>query len=481
VRFDDYGNTHPSEALKSVISNYIVGSGSTPAEKVASGALKLTPRILNHTPTAWSPRAGFAWDPTGKGLWTIRGGFGVYHDFITNGELSVPLRQNPPAYAIPTFRSGTALAPIFSVGTSDTFPFGYTVPAVPASTLDSHGGVAGYQFTIGATDPNLKEPTTYNYTIGIQRQLGRHLVVGGNYSGSQSRDLLEGSVYTITANNDVNRFAGDLIQNKNTLHRLDPSFGAINYTVNGNKSSYNAFIGTVTGRFGRSSFQASYTRSNVRDYGLQYPDSTNITQYEGPANFNVPNRFSITESIDLPRLAHRNRILQEVAGGWVLSGTAVFESGFPFTVYTSAAFNPSLDAAGNVIGLKAGSGDYNGDGYNYDFPNVPSTGYSQSTSRHDYLNGLFSASAFGTPTLGTEGNAKRNQFRGPGFANWDLGLLKNLPITERLKIQLRFEFFNVLNHPNLNGINSDLSSASFGKSTSTFNARYLQVGAKIQF
>src|SRR4029079_4209742 len=112
-------------------------------------------------------------------------------------------------------RSGTPLAPLFSLGTSDTFPFGYQVPALPASTLDSHGGVVGYQFGIGSMDVNLKEPTTYSYSVGVQRQLGRRFVASANYSGSRSHNLLEGPPFTTA--NDVNRFAGDLIQNKNTL------------------------------------------------------------------------------------------------------------------------------------------------------------------------------------------------------------------------------------------------------------------------
>jgi hypothetical protein len=482
LRFDNFGNTHPSQALHSVINNFILGSGATQAQQVANGQLEQTNHILNREPTAFDPRIGIAWDPTGKGVWSVRGGFGVYHDWLTNGELSVPLRPNPPAYAQPTFRPGTNAAPIFSLGTSDVFPFGYTLPILPSSPLDSHGGIVGDQLGIGGTDPNVKEPIIYNYTIGVQRLLGSHFVVGALYSGNQSPDLVLGNVTSISPNYDINRYAGDLIANDNVLHRLLPSFGAINYTKNGDKSGYNAFIATVTGKFGsRDSFQASYTRSNVHDYGYQFPDANvSPSTYEGPTSFNVPNRLSITENMGLPLLSNANAVLRTVVGDWQLSGTFIAETGFPFTVYTSAAFLP-VTTNGVVTGLATGSGDYNGDGYNYDFPNVPSTGYSQPTDRQSFLHGLFPASAFGIPQLGTEGNEQRNRFTGPGLVQWDTSLMKNFSFTERLKLQLRFEFFNVLNHPNLNGIVSDLSSASFGKSTSTLVPRYLQIGAKIQF
>lgn len=482
VRFDNFGNSHPSKALHSVIDNFILGSGSTQAVQVANGQLKQTDHILGRQPTAFIPRVGIAWDPTGKGVWSVRGGFGVYHDWLTNGELSVPLRFNLPTYAQPAFRNGTALAPIFSLGTSDVFPFGYTVPILPVSTLDSHGGVAGYQFGIGGTDPNLKEPIVYNYTIGVQRLLGRHFVVGGLYSGNQSPSLVLGNVTSLGANYDINRYAGDLIANANVLHRLLPSFGALNYTKNGDKSGYNAFIATVSGKFGsRETFQASYTRSNVHDYGYQFPDANvSPSQYQGPSSYNVPNRLSITENLGLPLLRNTNAVLRTVAGDWQLSGTFIAETGFPFTVYTSGAFLPVI-GNGVVTGLAANSGDYNGDGYNFDFPNLPSTGYAQPKDRQSFLHGLIPASAFGIPQLGTEGNEQRGRFTGPGLVQWDTSIMKNFSFTERIKLQLRFEFFNVINHPNLNGVVSDLSSASFGKSTSTLVPRYLQIGAKIHF
>jgi hypothetical protein len=97
------------------------------------------------------------------------------------------------------------------------------------------------------------------------------------------------------------------------------------------------------------------------------------------------------------------------------------------------------------------------------------------------LHGLFPASAFPIPTIGTEGNEKRNLFNGPGYADTDMGLLKNIPVKEIVRLQLRFEFFNLFNRPNLSGFTNDLSNAQFGKVTSTFNPRYIQLGAKLSF
>jgi hypothetical protein len=482
-RFDNFGNPHPSKALGSVLSNFYLGTGSDQLTQVSNGSLKNTSNVYNNSPKAFAPRAGLAWDPTGRGMWAVRGGIGLYHDWFTNGELTVPLRANLPTYSLPTFLAAQGTKPIFSVGTSPTYPFGYTLVTQPPSVLDSHGGVVGQQNSIGGTDPNLKEPNILNYTIGVERQLGKHIVAGVNYAGSQAYNLPEGNVSTINANNDVNRVAGNLIVNNNVLVRPNKSFGAINYTKNGNRSSYNAFIATLTGRFGsRDTFQTSYTHSQAYDYGQQYPDANvDISQYRGPTAFNVPNRFSLSESVELPSFESRGLIVKALAGGWVVSGAVILESGLPFTVLTTATFQPTFDAANHVNGLKAGSGDYNGDGYNYDFPNIPASGYSQPTDRQSYLHGLFPASAFSIPTIGTEGNEKRNLFNGPGYANTDMGLLKNIPIKEGIRFQFRADFFNLFNRPNLSGFINDLSNSQFAKATSTFNPRYIQLGAKISF
>lgn len=146
LRFDYFGNPYPSSALKSVISNFRLGSGATLTEQVASGGLKLTSQVYDSTPKTFSPRVGVSWDPTGSHKYVVRGGVGVYHEWFTNGELTVPLRANPPAYANPTFFSTQGIAPVFALGTSAVYPFNYPIPAVPAGCAGRPRSLLGVSY-----------------------------------------------------------------------------------------------------------------------------------------------------------------------------------------------------------------------------------------------------------------------------------------------------------------------------------------------
>ena len=484
IRFDDFGNPYPSSALGSIISNFKLGSGSTITQQVAGGTLQVTNKVYNSAPKAFSPRVGVSWDPTGSHKNVVRGGIGVYHEWFTNGELTVPLRANPPAFANPTFFASQGVPPIFGLGTSATYPFNFPIPTLSPGVPDAHGAYSGFPTAnIGGTDPDLKIPIIVNYSVGIERQIGAHLTAGVNYSGSFARNLPEGDISTISANNDINRTSGSYIANKGKLVRPLTSFGAINYTRNGNQSHYNAFIATINGRFGsRDTFQASYTRSSAIDYGTQYADVlAPRSTYQGPSNFDTPNHFSLSESLKLPSIKRWNPVARAVTNGWVLSGSVILQSGTPFTALTTATFQPTLDGSGNVIGLKTGSGDYNGDGYNYDYPNAPAFGYSQPRDRQSYLKGLFPASAFTIPSLGSEGNEQRNRYRGPGYANTDFSVLKSFPVKEWGQFEFRADAFNLFNRPNLTGMVADLSNGSFGKATTAFNARYFQLAGRLNF
>jgi hypothetical protein len=134
--------------------------------------------------------------------------------------------------------------------------------------------------------------------------------------------------------------------------------------------------------------------------------------------------------------------------------------------------------------LAPGSGDYNLDGTGYDVPNLPSTNYTGSHSRKAYLNGLFTAADFPTPAIGTEGNEPRNIYRNPGMVQVDASLLKNnhLPwLGEQGNLQLRFDFINLFNHPNLGAVDPNMGDAAFGTVTTALPSRQLQLGLKLQF
>jgi hypothetical protein len=254
------------------------------------------------------------------------------------------------------------------------------------------------------------------------------------------------------------------------------------YNYGWNTINYNALILTVRRRAGtKGTFQASYTHAGANDYGTNFPDQHMIPSYKANSDWDVRNRFSFSGMYNLPSLAHAPLAVRTLAGGWELTSVIILQSGYPFTVYTSAPFAGVVDESGSVIGFAPGSGDFNADGYNYDFPNAQTQGVSGGHSRQDYLRGLFAPTDFPVPTPGTEGTEKRNTYRGPGFANADFGLIKNTHVREHMNLQLRFEFFNAFNRVNLQGVDADLSSGTFGQSTSTYNPRIIQLGVRVEF
>ncbi|MGB7844932.1 MAG: carboxypeptidase regulatory-like domain-containing protein [Candidatus Acidiferrum sp.] len=481
LRWDDFGNPYPLAGT--TLANFHLGPGLTLNDQIANGFMIKQNNVFNHTlADSFSPRVGFSWDPTGSATWVVRGGFGIFHDWTTLGNDENGLKGNPPGFVVPAFFRGSATPPIFALGTNKTTPAGFPYPALAGSTLDSHGGVVGSQFSVGGIDTNLGSPVTYNYTVTVEKKIARDFVASVGYSGSQSRNLIIGSgqVSNTSYGVDINRFAGDLIANYPTPKRLNPSFGSITYAQNGAKGGYNAVILAVRGHISRRGyFNASYTRSSSKDDAQIYPTFTNLQQYYAQSIWDAPNRISFSYSYEIPGVGPDNKFAHALTDGWVFSGITIFQSGTPFVVYTGASFQSILNGSGQVVGLAPGSGDYNADGFNYDFPNVAS--YAQPTSRSAFLNGLFPAGNFPAPTLGSEGNERPYPFRGPNYYNWDVSLAKNTQIYERLSLQLRFDYFNVFNRVNLQGVDSNLQDSTFGKSTSQFNPRWLQLGVSLRF
>jgi hypothetical protein len=261
--------------------------------------------------------------------------------------------------------------------------------------------------------------------------------------------------------------------------RYNPSFGVINYTQNDRVSNYEGVTFNLRGRVKRGFLDASYTRSSSKDDASAYPTSVDPHQYYGPSPWDAPNRFSLSFNYELPGLRNGAGFVGHLTGGWGLSGTSIYQTGYPFTVYTSAVYNGLAYVAG-ADAHTAVTGDYNADGDDMDFPNV--TTYAQGTSRSAYTAaGIFSAGQFTVPTPGNEGNERYNAFRNPPFIQSDVTAYKNTHITERLNFQLRFEFYNLFNHPNFYNTNGNLTAGNFGEYGSQTLPRWWQIGGKLTF
>lgn len=456
---------------------FTLGSGATFAQQVASGTMQVRGDgyFANNTPSGFAPRIGLAWDVFGNGSTSIRAAYGIFHSRVANLSYATSggANTNAPAFGSPSLniqQPGTQFS--YQLGSAG----GYYFPPPPGFSfqIGPAGNIVGTRVSVGGMDSNPKQPTTEDYTFTIQRRLGRNFIAEADYLGTRSTHL-----YTQT---DINRYAGNLIATNGSLTRLNPYFGSIIYGQTVGNSTGNIFSFLVARRFAHGwSSQAIFTKGRALDAvssndngtanGERIVDVANIRGMWGRADFDVRNRLALDAVWEIPT-PFRSGILKQTLGNWRLSNTAIFQSGLPFTVYTSASYSSG--------------GDYNADGYNYDQPNTPTFGNFVSVSRSAFLNGVFNKSDFPVPAKGQEGNLGRNTFEGPGLANVNTNAIKVIHIPwfmghEGATLEVRGEIANLFNRVNLSAPSSDLSSSLFGKSTGQGRPRTIQVGMRIAF
>jgi hypothetical protein len=421
-----------------------------------------------------APRLSFAWDPTNDGVMSIRGGVGRFYERMSN-QIWDSEHQNLPGYGSTSVTIFQPVKPRFALGASPTLPYGFPYPIGLTAGVNQHGGLLNGTASVVSADSDM--PTMYldNWFVGVQRGLGRHMVVEANYIGSRGRNMY----YRW----DINRFNGDLLDGR--LDRILPGFAAINYAQAVDESHYNGLALGV--RVSRSDLNlgVAYTlgkaidRSSSATVGpaTQRPDAYGpADQDEGPSDFDTRHKLAVSLNYELP--SPSGGAAKAILGGWQLAGVLIAQSGTPFSVFCGRGFVPVRNAAGAIVG---NSGcDYNADGTNYDRPNVPAFGDSKSGSNDDFVNGLFRASDFPVPALGQPGTLGRNTFTGPRYFNVDLALVKSFQVS-RADLQLRLEAFNAFDTVNfLNPVN-DLSNPLFGRSTGVLPGRIIQVSGRIAF
>ena len=451
MRWDYFGVVGEKKNLLSNITSIspAAGTGTFTLTQVGQPGLS---QLYNPDKKDFAPRVSLAWDVTGKGKTVIRAGYGMFFDSFSQdmvlGHLPyAPFFDPGPAY------NNIGPAAILSTGAAGGAIVAGSPVYAPTTTCSFECDVFGF-------DRNIKTPYMENYNLNIQQQISSKTVLQLSYVGSQGHRLWRFIDVSQPGTAAIN--AADLACNcindfSNAARPLAGNpYGAF-YVLQENssgKSNYNSLQASfrVTGWHGVTSI-VNYAWSKSLDNSsdgedfepnaAQPNDSTRPNLEYGPSNFNLPHRFTWIFGYDLP---HMNGGLQKLRNGWGMNSSATLQSGQPFQ------FNYNFQD------------DFSGSGNAFDRPDLvgPIVYHPHDPSNYVDLSAFaipctITTAAQASPT-GTAfdcvpgsrhfGNLGRNALHGPTFKQWDLAVYKNTAITERLKMQLRAEFFNVLNHPN---------------------------------
>jgi len=465
LRWEDYH--HATENFHQ-FSSFIFGTGSTLGQEIANGSMQLRPDPWHSRNFNFAPRFGYSWNPRAR--WVIRGGFGVTYDRMPNGDWE-GLADNPPAgpafATVGLFNGNTPV--VYGLGGTGPY-YGFPVDTALATGLNAQNGIAGQQIGVAAVDPNLKVPYVYNWLQGVQLEISPAWMVEADYIGTAAHHQ--------AWINNIDRFDGDLLTGA-TFTGFTPSFSSIGYLQSRANSTFNALSFTVRHPLThRLSLNAVYTWSKAIDNtdsdGSDAVDINNVQAERGVAGFDHAQKFVAYAIWELPALNSQSSLVRQVAGGWQLSPIVTAQSGAPFNVFCGKSF----DAANPSQGC-----DWNADGTNNDRPDAPSFGLTISNPGNSkFIQGVFPASAFPAPAVGTLGGLGRNVYIGPGFFGTDLSLRKTFTLySERWKLQFRADAFNLFNRVNLTGVDGNLADGTFGQSTATYNSREIQLGLKLSF
>ncbi len=460
---------------------------------VSNGVLETNPHVgssvftQNNAIRLFSPRVGLAWQPFENGKTAIHAGFGTYYSLIDN--LSYLLNSLPPyngsaSYSKVPLPSLLPIAP----GVAPPPSCGPGVP-MPCTIFAPQG-----------VQSNAKTPTVEEWNFTLEQQLSQNTVLRVAYVGSFGfHQLLSVDPNTIPAqtcssprgcsSGGVGTVVGHVPEGAQYIPigtRPNPYLsGGFFWYTEGN-SSYNALQADVSHRLAHGlQFRANYTWSKNLDMnsGLTGAQANNQAQMIldrndlprdwGLASLNITSQGSISASYELP-FGHGQPWLGDAHGfagrlisGWQLNGIANLLTGFPFTP---------------LIGSNR-SGD--GDTRNPDRPSLNASFTGPVVSNNP--NQWFNPNAFVLPTAGTYGNLGRGVYTGPGLADLDVSLFKNIALSEKLNLQFRSEFFNIVNHANFGTPNSTVFangtiSASAGLITTTAtNSRQIQLALKLIF
>lgn len=429
------------------------------------------PNLLDRQPTLGrlyqnpganlSPRGGFAWNVTGDGRTSLRGGYGLYFNTNNQQNLIVTI-TNPPFTPRPVIANPTFPTPPFNrAGATSIRPIQFDV----------------------------EYPRVHIWNLSVQRELPWQTVATVSYAGSRGKHLLR--------SNDVNT-ATPTVQADGTpffplgTPRQNTAYSTIELKSSDGDSWYKALIVDVRRRFtGGLAVQSSYTWSRSEDTtqaSTFFSDATNgttsafpeyIPDYnKGRADFDVRHNWVLNFTWEIPFARNTSGVSRAVLDGWQLSGIAQVRTGNPLTVFVSGNRSRSqwAPALGPGIGRDRAS-------------------YAPGRSAEDAVIGKpgqwFDPTAFVTPPAGTFGNTGRGDFAGPDLRTVDLSMTKSARLGGNRRVEVRIEAFNVLNRANFAPPNLSVYAGSadveqplpnFGRIRSTVtSSRQIQLGVRLLF
>ena len=466
LRYEYYGVQHNDNPA--LDSNFYFGSGNNFFQQYRNGSVQLAQKspvggLWEPDKNNLAPRLGFAWDMFGNGSWSLRGGYGIAYE-RNFGNVTFNVIQNPPNYFV------AALSP------SDV---GGNLPVATAN-LGSFETATGTKPLIAPSlrhvSQNIRTAYSEMWNLALEHQLGTSTMVGFEYAGSRGLKLYSLETPNLIGGGII--YLGDPADpgcpTSPGCTRLNSTYGVSSYNrANRGFSNYNGFNVKLQSANLRSTgitFTANYTWSHAIDnlsstfsdastnYNVGLLDPFNPALDKGSADFDIRHRVVLSGIWSEPWFKNSNGFVKQALGGWELGPIFEYRTGTPFTAFDctngfSSCMRAEVPNAARSYANGGGAGAVISPNQ-YEYLYLPGA----APLVGSYFNPLTNTSDFGNCTTPGEGAlhpcpfpsdmTHRNAFKGPNAYFTTLGIYKNFPITERMRVQFRGEFFNLLNHAN---------------------------------
>lgn len=454
---------------------------SAPVGSLYYGDPGVTGNFTHNKLGNFSPRLGLVWDPAGDGKQTIRVGGGILYD-SAEIYLSQHLASNPPYVNELDFTVGApgGFNNPWTVGYN--YPGGNPFPGVSPPPANAPFPVQGLYTVL---PQNLHTTNIAQWNVSYQREFGKDWMASVSYLGNKTTHLysaqeLNPGIYTPgqTSVTYKNRL----------LYKINPSqgqyYGTVSVLDDGANANYNALLASVQHRFNHNfTLLANYTWSHcISDYdfttdlnGTGFLNPYNMAMDRGNCNFDIRQIFNA--SIVASSGVKGNGLLGKVARNWQIAPLLHTQTGAPVNITTG---KDNSMAGTNTIS--------NFDRPNQVLPNIYNANWGPTLQ---YLN----QAAFAQNAPGTFGSLGRDVARTPGLLSLDVSLDRTFNMSERFRLDVRADAFNAINHTNFGGptqngvqipgiaggVNSVLTSTTFGRITSAGDPRILQLSMKLLF